>query len=102
MRLDPATVPRLLNAVHDVFGENAQVWLFGSRADDTRSGGDIDIYVETDLVQGLVARRLELLGRLFTLYGEQKIDLLVRPRSRPPQPIHEIARREGVLLAERS
>jgi predicted nucleotidyltransferase len=29
-------------------GANAQVFLFGSRLDDSRRGGDVDLYIESD------------------------------------------------------
>jgi len=57
MRLDQEKIPLLVRAVHEAFGANADVWLFGSRTDDTKRGGDIDLYVETDLDRDIVARR---------------------------------------------
>ncbi|WP_058557588.1 nucleotidyltransferase domain-containing protein [Thiohalocapsa sp. ML1] len=100
MRLDPATIPALLRAVRERFGDEAEVWLFGSRADDCQRGGDIDLYIETDVEQGIVARRSDLRRELEAVFGEQKIDIAVRPRSRPPHPLHEIARERGVLLRD--
>ena len=100
MRLPADTIPRLLSAVRKVYGPTARVWLFGSRVDDSARGGDIDLYVETDLSDGIVAGRIRLLRELATIYGERKIDLVVRPRSRPERPIHRIARRDGISLDE--
>jgi len=48
----------------------------------------------------MVARRSELLVRLTESFGGQKIDLAVRPRSRPPHPSHVIAAESGILLSE--
>jgi predicted nucleotidyltransferase len=100
MRLDPATITPLLRAVRESFGDDAEVWLFGSRVDDTRHGGDIDLYVETDIDRDIVTRRSDLLRRLEAIYGEQKIDLAIRPRSRAPHPLHEIARERGIRLGD--
>ena len=48
MRLDPATIPLLIGEARAVFGDNAELWLFGSRVNDAAKGGDIDLYVETE------------------------------------------------------
>ena len=99
MRLDAATIAPLLRAVHEVFGATAEVWLFGSRTDDAKRGGDIDLYIETDVDRDIVERRSTLLRQLEKIFGEQKIDLAVRPRNRTPHPLHVIAREHGVLLS---
>lgn len=99
MRLDPASIAPLLQSIQDVFGANAEVWLFGSRTDDTKRGGDIDLYIETDIDRDILARRSTLLRKLEKTFGEQKIDLSVRPRKRPPHPLHLIAREQGILLS---
>jgi len=98
MRLEPETITPLIGAVREAFGANAQVWLFGSRADDAQRGGDIDLYIETDFESDIVARRAKLRLRLAAIFGDQKIDLAVRPRNRVPHPLHLIAREEGILL----
>jgi predicted nucleotidyltransferase len=100
VRLDREKVPLLVRAVRESFGANADVWLFGSRTDNTKRGGDIDLYIETDLDHDIVARRSELLLRLTDIFGDQKIDLAVRPRSRPPHPLHLIAAESGILLSD--
>lgn len=99
MRLDPETIPALLLAVRESFGDNAEVWLFGSRTDDSKRGGDIDLYVETDAERDIVTRRSNLLRGLEGIYGDRKIDLAIRPRNRAPHPLHEIARDQGILLS---
>ena len=53
----------------------AQVWLFGSRADDDKKGGDIDL--------GVLSRRINLMEEIeikqmiCDKIGEQRIDLVV-------------------------
>jgi predicted nucleotidyltransferase len=100
MRLEPEAIPPLLSAVREHFGADAEVWLFGSRTDDTKRGGDIDLYIETDIEREIVSRRSRLLRRLEKIYGDRKIDLAVRPRSRAPHRLHEIAREQGIRLSD--
>ena len=45
VRLDAEEIEALTEALRDIPGE---VWLFGSRTDPARRGGDIDILVLTD------------------------------------------------------
>ena len=82
------------------FGSNSQIWLFGSRADDTAKGGDIDLYIEPDIQSPdqIVAARLNALAELHLALGDQKIDLLVRRQKGPELPIHRHAQETGVSL----
>ena len=100
MRLDPKTIPRIVHAVRENFGIDAEVWLFGSRTDDSKRGVDIDLYVETDIERDVIVHRSRLLRQLEEIFGEQKIDLAVRPRRRPLHPLHEIAREQGIRLRD--
>ena len=100
MRLDPEIVPRLVEQMRQVYGMDADVWLFGSRTDDNAKGGDIDLYVETTDGLNLLDRLIESRSRLFKLFGEQKIDLLVRVRGREPSPMERIARNTGIKLSD--
>lgn len=45
MRLTPLQIKCIKQVAADVLGDQARLMLFGSRVDDTRRGGDIDLYV---------------------------------------------------------
>ncbi|HWP00556.1 MAG TPA: nucleotidyltransferase domain-containing protein [Methylococcus sp.] len=100
MRLDPEIVPKLVADVREIYGPDAGLWLFGSRTDDRAAGGDIDLYVETADDSAQLDRYLECRRRLERLFGDRKIDLVVRPRTRPPTAIERIARKTGIRLTE--
>ena len=83
------------------FLKNDHLWIFGSRADLSRRGGDIDLYIETNAQDERVAMRMktEFLGELEDKIGEQKIDCVLNMLNFPYSlPIHKIAKQEGVLL----
>ena len=48
MRLSKSMHKTIVAAVHHSFG-NVDVYLFGSRVDDTKQGGDIDIAIDSSL-----------------------------------------------------
>lgn len=98
MRLDPTYIPALVGEARAVFGENTELWLFGSRVDDAARGGDIDLYVETEDDERLLDHRLDYLVRLAQILGEQRVDLVIHRRGHPLLPIHRIARKTGVRL----
>lgn len=98
MRLTTAQQQLIRDAVAASFGPSARVRLFGSRTDDRRRGGDIDLLVESDMpIDAPVRRRLDLLGRLERALGERRIDVVVAQPS-DTRPIVAIARAEGVAL----
>ena len=45
MRLTQFQIATLKQVAGEVFGSEIQLYLFGSRVDDQRAGGDIDLYV---------------------------------------------------------
>jgi predicted nucleotidyltransferase len=98
LRLTSNEIESLISATHATFGDNADIWLFGSRADDNKKGGDIDLYIETDLESGTVEAKLKMRSLIWPVFGDQKIDILVRSRSEKPSPMHEIAKSTGIKL----
>ena len=58
MRISPAQRQSIVRATHQSFGEESSVCLFGSRADDSRRGGDVDLYVETSQSHPLMVELL--------------------------------------------
>ncbi len=78
-----------------------RLWLFGSRADLAKKGGDIDLYVETYAknVDLAIKIKSDFLNELEELIGEQKIDVVINMMLNPyPLPIHEIAKTKGVRI----
>jgi len=54
---------------------NAKVYLFGSRVDDTKRGGDIDLLIMSEHLS--LEDRGKIRWRLWELIGEQKIDIII-------------------------
>ncbi|WP_394752637.1 nucleotidyltransferase domain-containing protein [Crenothrix sp.] len=101
MRLTPAQQATIRSTVAETFGEEANVWLFGSRVDDNKRGGDIDLLIETQQADVAVIVRAEmaLLTKLQMKLGEQKIDVLVDYPTRQYTPaIFTIAKQTGIQL----
>ncbi len=102
MRLTPAQLDIIRTTAAEQFGNSAHVWLFGSRIDDTKRGGDIDLYIEPEEadLDKLVDAKLHFLMRLHQALGDQKIDVVIRPKQATDElPIYQIAKSTGVALA---
>jgi predicted nucleotidyltransferase len=97
MRLSQNQISAILKT-KELFFPEAKIYLFGSRVDDTRSGGDIDLYIlsETSISEG-VKKRIDFLVMLKSLIGDQKIDVVLAEQSQN-RLIDRIARQEGILL----
>lgn len=58
------------------FFEKGEVYLFGSRVDDNKKGGDIDLYFVLEEHSNLFEKKLKFLARVKREIGEQKIDIV--------------------------
>ena len=57
MRLQRQEIQTILQVARQIYGEKVKVYLFGSRLDDTKRGGDIDLLVRNEGVKkGILAR----------------------------------------------
>ena len=52
MRLTPDQQSAIRAIAAETFGDEASIWLFGSRIDDNKRGGDIDLLIETNQSMG--------------------------------------------------
>ena len=78
------------------FFEKGQVYLFGSRADDSKKGGDIDLYMVVPNLENLMQKKIDFLVAVKREIGNQKIDVVFdRGNNRL---IDRIAKKEGILL----
>lgn len=99
MRLAAEQIGHIVSATRELLGPQVRVWLFGSRVDDTRRGGDIDLLVEADHhIEQPVWAAAQLTARLQRRLGERRIDVLVTDPTMHPEPIHDVARSQGQLL----
>jgi len=72
------------------------IYLFGSRLDDEKRGGDIDLYLSVKEKDALVRKKVDFLVKLKREIGLQKIDVVFdKGLSRA---IDFIAKQEGVKL----
>lgn len=96
MRLTPHQAELIKTASQQVYGENTQVFLFGSRADDSQRGGDIDLYIVPAQAETGLQQRLHLHALLQQQLGEQSIDLIIAKD--PQRSIEQQAIQTGVRL----
>ncbi|WP_456382681.1 nucleotidyltransferase family protein [Persephonella sp.] len=96
VRLTERQIEGIKSAVREVFGGSAKVYLFGSRTDTSRKGGDIDLLVLVEGGKDIYQKKIQLLGRLYKVLGERKIDLIVTDR--PETDIEKHAITEGIEL----
>lgn len=99
MRISQSQAQKIREIVEDILGSSVQVWLFGSRVDDSASGGDIDLLISTNQV---IESPAQLSGRLtvavMRLFYGRKVDILLEAPNLKHQSIHDIAKKQGVLL----
>ncbi len=97
MRLSQPQISAILKAKESFF-PNSKIYLFGSRIDDTRTGGDIDLYIlfENRIADGM-KKRISFLVMLKSLIGDQKVDVVLANKSQN-RLIDEIVKQEGILL----
>jgi len=98
IRLDPKDLDFIIKAFKECLPERGHLWFFGSRADNTKQGGDIDLYVEVENYN--VQRAFEVRNCwnvMQDLLGEQKIHILVRDPGQDLS-IYQIAQQEGIKI----
>ena len=101
VRLSDHDLKALENLFLKHFLPEDKLWLFGSRTDLTKKGGDIDLCIETHAktVNDAIKRKTDFVWDLEQAIGEQKIDIVLNLLNFPyPLPIHEIAKTEGVRI----
>ena len=73
-----------------------RVWLFGSRADDTKKGGDIDIAVLSEKVSNDAMQKIQVRRYICERIGEQRIDIVTSSDGK--EAFFRLAVREGIEL----
>lgn len=76
---------------------DAKIMLFGSRVDDTKKGGDIDIFVQTE--QNITLKeQIKILAKIEILGVERRVDLIFKTPNSKEQSIFDTITKSGILL----
>ena len=94
MRLSQFEIKNIIRINQSVFGSDVKVYLFGSRVDDNKKGGDIDLFIEYDGVDKF-EKKIVFLSKLQDIIGEQKIDIIFSSAS---ERLIEVEGKKGVEL----
>jgi uncharacterized protein len=100
MRVNNNDIKAIKDVAKTVFGETATIRLFGSRTDDKKKGGDIDLLIQyNQAISGNEQYQLKILFlvQLKKIIGDQKIDVLI-DNGQQHNPIFHEAYEEGILL----
>jgi predicted nucleotidyltransferase len=95
MRITNAEKDALVTSVHQE-DRNAKVWLFGSRVDDSKKGGDIDIAVLSSKIQ--ILERMRIRRNIIDRIGERKIDIVISADG--TDPFFRLAIETGIRIDE--
>jgi len=95
MRITEKEKNAIIDAVKSTDPE-AIVWLFGSRVDDNKKGGDIDIAIFSKKIDKDVAQKMKVRRIICNRIGEQKIDIVTTNSGK--EAIFRLAVEEGIQL----
>jgi len=98
VRLSEEQARAIARSTREVFGDQAVVRLFGSRVDDKRRGGDIDLYLEIPDREDWLGAKHAFLRRLYKELGERQIDVVIHRKGTPWKLIDEVAIKTGIVL----
>jgi len=94
MRLSEDEIVTLKSSLQRLSKE-AKLYLFGSRTDDTKRGGDIDLLVVSKELDAKDLRRLKF--DFYDRFGEQKIDIVLDNGTQSPVFI-ELIKQKAIEL----
>ena len=100
VRLTQFEIDAIVSSFYEFFKPEDNIWLFGSRADTSKRGGDIDLYIKTSIKDYSEAfyKKRDFSIKLQDIIGEQKIDIVLDLGTQE-LPIYQIAKTTGVKLS---
>ena len=99
VRLSDSQVNIIRSIFKECFLPEDCLWLFGSRADLAKRGGDIDLYIESVIQNAELVSKAKraFLTKMHMALGEQKIDVVVK-FDETNLLIYKIAKEQGIQL----
>ncbi len=93
MRLKKGEIEAITESIKDI-DRDAKIYLFGSRIDDSRRGGDIDLLIISQKLG--YEDNIKIRQRLYEKLGEQKIHIIIAKDTK--NAFVKCAYKEGILL----
>ncbi len=99
MRITEQQKQKIKQVVAALVDGDAKVILFGSRADDTKKGGDIDLLITlSQRVEHPAQLSAKISAQLIRQFHGRKVDVLLSAPNLMILPIHIIAQQKGITL----
>jgi len=95
MRITEQAKNAIIDAVKNA-DPDAKVWLFGSRVDDSKKGGDIDIAILSEKIDKDIMQKIKVRRFICDRIGDQKIDIVTTNSG--DEAIFRLAVEEGIQL----
>jgi predicted nucleotidyltransferase len=97
MRLSQKHIDLIIKSAQESFGFDIKLFLFGSRVDDTKRGGDIDLLIESSN-EIKFETQIKFLNHIYRFITERRIDLLIYDSKSKNSSIYEDAKKNRILL----
>ena len=97
MRLNVEEKNKIIQYAKVFFGNEANLYLFGSRVDDAKKGGDIDLFLESEEIIDMQTQ-IQFLTAIYKDTTQREVDFLIKIPTPKNLPIYKIAKKEGILL----
>jgi len=103
MRITDEQKKYIINSFSDIF-DNAKLYLFGSRVDDKKVGGDLDLFIklEKEIDKDLLFKKIKRFRKSLYHLPFYKIDIITLQADQKLEQIHKSALNNGILLANSS
>lgn len=101
VRLSKSQIDAIIGAFQNNFNVGDHLWVFGSRADLMAKGGDIDLYIETNIpiAKDAIDKKFKMVSNIWRQIGEQKIDVVINMlNTNQDLEIYQHAREYGIQL----
>ncbi len=98
LRLTKEEITKITKVAREVFGDEVEVYIFGSRTQLDKKGGDIDVLIKTKK-EIPTDDKLSFLAKLELAGIERRVDLLVIASNIKLKDIHMEALKTGVKIS---
>lgn len=99
MRITSIQHQAIRKIVAEIAGEDADIILFGSRVDDNKRGGDLDLLIELrSVIDNPAWLAAQLSAKISRIMAGRRVDILLSAPNLMILPIHKQSKLTGVYL----